>query len=501
MYSSFRDCCNLKTLDVKHFDTSNVTEMGYMFANCKNLTSLDVSSFETSDVIDMQGMFMYCNNLTNIDVSSFNTSKVKNFTYMFEDCTSLTSLDVSRFNTSSLRYSYSMFDDCSSLKSLKISSTMGSIEDAACRGVGTSSSPCNIMAPEGFDFGVDTSGDYFEWKSGYFKLGNQNEAYAWLSSDGKTLTFCYDGNREDRTGKTYNLNTEEWVSPDWDEGADVENNVSKVVFEPSFAAVRPIYTHFWFDGMSKLTEIEGLNYLNTSNVKRMAYMFNECSSLISLDLSHFDTSKVTDMEGMFRNCSGLKELDLSSFDTSNVGSMGFMFCNCNSLEDIDISSFDLSGTTETHFMFLNCRALTSLDLSHFDTSNVTSSSVMLSNCVSLTNLSISSSMANLNDDACSGIGISSGLCTISAPKGFDFGVDTSGSYFVWKSGYFKLASSSGDVNGDGSITIADVTALVNIILGKNLPANQSVADINGDGSVTIADVTALVNIILGKTGQ
>lgn len=63
------------------------------------------------------------------------------------------------------------------------------------------------------------------------------------------------------------------------------------------------------------------------------------------------------------------------------------------------------------------------------------------------------------------------------------------------------ATSQGDVNGDGSISIADVTELVNIILGKNLPANQSVADINGDGSVTIADVTALVNIILGKTGQ
>ncbi len=54
----------------------------------------------------------------------------------------------------------------------------------------------------------------------------------------------------------------------------------------------------------------------------------------------------------------------------------------------------------------------------------------------------------------------------------------------------------GDVNGDGQVTIADVTALVNIILGKG--ESSKMADINGDGSVTIADVTALVNIILGK---
>lgn len=60
----------------------------------------------------------------------------------------------------------------------------------------------------------------------------------------------------------------------------------------------------------------------------------------------------------------------------------------------------------------------------------------------------------------------------------------------------------GDVNGDGSITIADVTALVNIILGKDdvepYKYNHEVADVNDDGHITIADVTALVNIILGK---
>ena len=61
-----------------------------------------------------------------------------------------------------------------------------------------------------------------------------------------------------------------------------------------------------------------------------------------------------------------------------------------------------------------------------------------------------------------------------------------------------LGKPLGDVNGDTTVTIADVTALVNIILGKT-ESPGDVADINGDHSVTIADVTALVNIILGKT--
>lgn len=54
----------------------------------------------------------------------------------------------------------------------------------------------------------------------------------------------------------------------------------------------------------------------------------------------------------------------------------------------------------------------------------------------------------------------------------------------------------GDVNKDGVVSIADVTALVNIILGKGFDPEN--ADVNADGAITIADVTALVNILLGK---
>ena len=57
----------------------------------------------------------------------------------------------------------------------------------------------------------------------------------------------------------------------------------------------------------------------------------------------------------------------------------------------------------------------------------------------------------------------------------------------------------GDVNIDGLITIADVTALVNVLLGKNTSSySHKAADVNEDSMITIADVTALVNIILKK---
>lgn len=47
---------------------------------------------------------------------------------------------------------------------------MTNLDESACEGVGTEEVPCVHIAPEGFDYGVDTSGDYFQWKSGYFML-------------------------------------------------------------------------------------------------------------------------------------------------------------------------------------------------------------------------------------------------------------------------------------------------------------------------------------------
>ena len=56
---------------------------------------------------------------------------------------------------------------------------------------------------------------------------------------------------------------------------------------------------------------------------------------------------------------------------------------------------------------------------------------------------------------------------------------------------------TGDVNGDGEVTIADVTSLINILLGgfANYDTRMR-ADVNFDHEMTIADVTSLINILL-----
>ena len=97
-FISFRDY-NKTDLDYEtsNIDTSNITDMNYMFSNCSNLTSLDLSSFNTSNVRNMSYMFSNCSNLTSLDLSSFNTSNVTDMSSMFNSCSNLTYLDIRNF--------------------------------------------------------------------------------------------------------------------------------------------------------------------------------------------------------------------------------------------------------------------------------------------------------------------------------------------------------------------------------------------------------------------
>ena len=55
----------------------------------------------------------------------------------------------------------------------------------------------------------------------------------------------------------------------------------------------------------------------------------------------------------------------------------------------------------------------------------------------------------------------------------------------------------GDVNGDGEVNVADVTALIAAILNST-PVDLAVADLDDSGNINVADVTALINFILAN---
>ena len=100
-------CKLLNTVNLLKINTSNCVNMGGLFFLCNSLTSLDLSNFDTSQVTDMSYMFngIGCGTL---NLSNFDTSQVTNMNSMFRS-TQLTSLDLSNFDTSQVTDTGRMF--------------------------------------------------------------------------------------------------------------------------------------------------------------------------------------------------------------------------------------------------------------------------------------------------------------------------------------------------------------------------------------------------------
>lgn len=380
MSHMFSSCKSLTSLDVIHFNTAKVTYMNEMFFDCKSLTSLDVTHFNTANVTDMYGTFSGCTALTSLDVRNFNTTKVTNMSYMFAHCKALTSLYLTNFNTANVTNMGYMFYNCSSLTTIYASSKF--VTTLVSNSIRMFYNCEKLKGEEVCTNDKATDKTYAKIEGGYFSGAIPRVKYA----DG-TLTFFL-ASKETLGENEYGIYGG-WGTPDWVWKNPNVTNVTKVVFDPAFANARPTNCNEWFQNYVNLTSIEGIEYLNTSQVTDMHNMFYNCYHLQTTDFSGFDTRKVKDMSNMFYNCGSLKSLDISNFNTSEVTDMRNMFYHCIGLTSLDLSHFNTSKVSIMISMFQLCSNLLSVNLSGWDTRNVGSMDHMFEKCISLKTLDLS----------------------------------------------------------------------------------------------------------------
>ena len=282
---------NILKLDLSSFDTSKVTNMGYMFYNISNLATLDLSNFDTSHVTDMGAMFAYMTSLFTLDLSNFDTSQVTDMGSMFARVSSLITLDLSSFDTSQVRSMHSMFSAMFNLTTLNLSHfDTSKVTDMA--GMFYSVSTLRTLNLSNFDTSQVTDMNHM-----FYNMSN--------------LT-------------TLNLS--------------------------SFDTSKVTNMGYMFAGVSNITTLN-LTSFDTSKVTNMGYMFSAMFSLTTLNLSNFDTSQVTNMGSMFAYMRNLTTLNLSNFDTSKVTDMDSMFRDMSDLTTLDLSNFDTSKVTNMQYMF------------------------------------------------------------------------------------------------------------------------------------------------------
>ena len=305
------------------FANARPTSCYYWFSGCKNLIDIEgIENLNTENVTNMNSMFDRCSALTSLDLTNFNTAKVSDMSYMFMGCTALTTIFVSdKFVTDLVTSSDNMFHMCINL--------IGAIE---------------------YD-GSKSDHTYANYDNGYFSPEGGFHAYAEFDNATGTLTFS---RGLSKPAGAYDLNVGN-NTPEW---STQKEDINKVVFDASFANARPTSCYKWFDMCTSLTEIEGIENLNTEKVTNMGSMFSDCHVLNPLDVSNFDTQNVEDMSCMFSNCEGLNSLDLSKFDTQKVTNMNSMFWNSSALTTIYVSDkFVTTKVSSGSEMFKDCTSL------------------------------------------------------------------------------------------------------------------------------------------------
>lgn len=142
-----------------------------------------------------------------------------------------------------------------------------------------------------------------------------------------------------------------------------------------------------FYGKTTLTDVSYYKVTandGTTTTAVHSSIFQNCTNLISCNLSASNFTGITSFDSVFRGCSSLETVDITGIDTSLVKSFASLFQGCNKLTTIKgIEDLDTSSLTGINLMFTGCIVLTSLDLHKWNTSKLSNLSQAFSSCPKL----------------------------------------------------------------------------------------------------------------------
>ena len=418
--------------------TTRVTNMSYMFSNCKVLSELDVSGLETNQVTNTGNMFDSCTSLASVDISGWDMSLVTSSNKMLYG----TAISELTLPGTLKKIGNSFAANCTKLRTIRFLHDTNTAITFPTAGSTSGAFYVPNYLKTTFDFNGNTSAANYDWIT-----DNREPRPPEPATLAKTETWYTQGGTSILRTKitsiaivdTYDP-SEKAIVDQWDAstestGADddegpitayiEEDNSGSGTYQLTiagngygkiFANPDSSYAFSTYGGSSYFNaaaSFTGLELLDTSNATAMANMFNNMSSVTSLDIGGWDTSNVTNMANMFSSCSSLTSLDIQNWNISKVTNISAMFKLCAQLTTLDLEThvvnkglpteyiaWDTGSVTNMAGLFTNCQRIIDLNISNWDTSSVTTLGSIFSGLGqysgSTTNLDIKTKAATVN---------------------------------------------------------------------------------------------------------
>lgn len=294
----------------------NSSTCSFMFVD-SNVHEIDLTEFDTTNVVNMDYMFLKADlgdrlkvnsstttqdNGADRNILTFNTEGVTSMSGMFKDC-KVKHLDLSSLKTHNVTDFSDMFYNCDSLIDLNV---------------------------DGFD--TSNAEDFNGMFHGCNKLTQLNVKH-FNTNSVLHMSYLFSGCRRLKV-----IDLEGW----------------------DFSQVRDANEMFGYCG--KLEKI--IANFNFNMIKGMAFMFDCCTKLSEVDLTHSDLSRVFDFGYMFFNCEGLKKISFSQGVWQKAKYTLGMFGNCKALERLNLPDVDLNDVVRSYAMFDDCDSLKEIYMEH-----------------------------------------------------------------------------------------------------------------------------------------
>ncbi|MCR5417888.1 MAG: leucine-rich repeat protein [Lachnospiraceae bacterium] len=378
------DYSSAKTIKHAKVEISNIEDLSRFFAGMEDLEDVDFTGSDLSSVNDLSELFRDCENLTTI---TWPTTGFNNVWAAYECFYNCDSLKKGVFPTCTLAGDVNgMFGDCDSLEEVDLSNC--TVEESSSldnNGVYFDSfmGDCpkltkfkvpfivNMATSNWGKLGVE--GIWIESESGELHH-SLYEAIVGSNKETKRLSGPYAGTEVSEDADRYPYSQfaryEDWAITSQGElllfgdGVPKENpgwlRYADKIKKATVYSENLYSTHQMFSGCTKLESVDFSHVGNTNDLTTMAFMFEECIALKSVDLSRFDTGRVWNMQSMFEGCNSLTSIDLSKISTARVFNTSYMFARCIGLKQIDCSGFNLWNLSNGTYMFDECANLTTI---------------------------------------------------------------------------------------------------------------------------------------------
>ncbi len=517
IYDAFNGCTGLTSIDIPN----SVTKIDWgAFYDCTGLTNITIPNSVT---IIGDFAFYNCNSLTNVTIPNSVTSIGGN---AFYNCNSLTNVTIPNSVTS---IGWGAFEGCTGLTNITIPNSVTKIGNHAFRNCNSLNRVYSYVNPDNLSMEesvFEIEEEYYPYEHDYstrtlYVLPGFSSRYQQDSKWSQYFGHIFEVSSFELDGIYYKFIGDNEVAVTYEYSHKYTGDI--IIPETiNFGGVTYSVTAIGneaFEGCVNLTSVSIPN--SVSSIGQWA--FTGCTKLANINIPN---SVTTIGNGTFQNCIKLANINIPNSVTT-IGDNAFAYCYRlteitvpESVTTIGLTTFSYCySLAEVTWNARNCM----LEYTYFDDED----HLPFAFCPSLKKIIIGSEVERIDDEIFCIYdpvynNIDTVMCLAEVPPVISedcfwthtyekatlcvprASVDSYASATGWKEFVNRATIATdedypGDVDNDGTVTIGDVTLLIDYILGTNNHSINSVnADVDGDRYITIGDVTALIDDLLRK---